>query len=70
MALLMLIFWLRYAIVVALAVAPALAGKAACMVLGCAAYGLASGLIGARAWRVLRLGRQPTAATPVPVGCA
>ena len=55
MALLMLIFWLRYAIVAALAVAPALGGQAVFVVLGCAVYGLASGLVGAWAWRGLRL---------------
>ena len=67
MALLMLIFWLRYAIVVALAVAPALGGKPSFMVLGCAAYGLASGLFGARAWRVLGLRRARTSAMPIPM---
>ena len=58
--LLMLIFWLRYAIAAALAVQPVLAGQPAFMWLGCAAYGLAGGLFGARAWRVLQQ-RKPLA---------
>ena len=70
MALLMLIFWLRYAIVVALAVAPALRWQPVFVVLGCAAYGLASGLIGARAWRVLRLRRGQASALPVRLASA
>ena len=70
MALLMLIFWLRYAIVVALAQAPALGGQPVFMVLGCAAYGLASGLVGARAWRVLQLRRVQSSAMPVQLASA
>ena len=70
MALLMLIFWLRYAIVVALAVAPALGGQVAFTVLGCAAYGLASGLVGARAWRVLRRRRPQASAARAAVASA
>ena len=70
MLLLMGVFWLRYAIVVALALAPALGRQPAFMVLGCAAFGLASGLFGARAWRVLRLGRQPSTAVRASVASA
>ena len=70
MLLLMLVFWLRYAIVVALAMTPALGRQPAFMVLGCAAFGLASGLFGARAWRVLRLGRQPSTALQAAVAGA
>ena len=65
MALMMLIFWLRYAVAVALAVAPALGGQPLFAVLACAAYGLACGLIGARAWRVLRLRCSPAWARPI-----
>ena len=54
MVLLMAIFWLRYGVAVSLAVAPALAADTVFALLACAVYGLASGLLGARAWRVLR----------------
>lgn len=63
MVLLMAIFWLRYAVAVSLAVAPALRADNLTVLMACALYGLASGLFGARAWRVLR-----TASTPAPVG--
>ena len=53
MALLMLIFWLRYAVAATLAVVPALAGEPAFVGMAGALYGAASGLFGARAWRAL-----------------
>ena len=70
MALLMLIFWLRYAIAATLAVVPALASEPAFIALASALYGVASGLFGARAWRVLQQRGQAltlaTAATAAP----
>ncbi len=54
MALLMLIFWLRYIVAVALVITPSLAGQTLFAAAACALYGAASGLFGARAWRVLR----------------
>ncbi len=67
MLLLMLIFCLRYAIAAALAVQPALAGDPGFRLLACAAFGLAGGLFGARAWRVLRQRRSPAQAGSSPV---
>ena len=54
MALLMLIFWLRYAVAVSLSVSPTLAGEPVFVALAGALYGAASGLFGARAWRALQ----------------
>ena len=54
MALLMLTFWLRYAIAASLAVVPAPAGEPVFMAGASALYGVASGLFGTRAWRVLQ----------------
>lgn len=62
MVLLMAIFWLRYAVAVSLVVAPALRAGSVFALLACALYGLASGLIGARAWRVLQTASTPAAA--------
>ena len=70
MLLLMGVFWLRYAIVVTMALSAALGRQPVFMVLGCAAFGLASGLFGARAWRVLRLGRLPATAVGAEVARA
>lgn len=54
LGLLMLIFWLRYTLAVALAMVPALAGQPGFVAAACLLYGTASGLFGARAWRVLQ----------------
>lgn len=54
LGLLMLIFWLRYTLAVALAMVPALAGQPGFVAAACLVYGTASGLFGARAWRVLQ----------------
>ena len=54
LGLLMLIFWLRYTLAVALAMVPALAGEPALVAAASLLYGTASGLFGARAWRVLQ----------------
>ena len=54
MALLMTIFWLRYGINASLAMVPALAGQPAFAGGASALYGAASGLLVARAWRVLQ----------------
>ena len=54
MALLMLIFWLRYAVAASLAVSPALAAVPIFVGMAGALYGAASGLFGARAWRALQ----------------
>ncbi len=62
MVLLMAIFWLRYAVAVSLAMSPALRADTLFALLACALYGLASGLIGARAWRVLRTTTTPALA--------
>ncbi len=56
MALLMGIFWLRYAIAASLAMLPALANLPGFELAACAVYGLACGLFGARAWRVWQQG--------------
>ena len=63
MVLLMAIFWLRYAVAVSLAMAPALRANTLFALAACALYGLASGVFGARAWQVLR-----TSPTPAPAG--
>lgn len=60
MALLMGIFWLRYVIAVALAIAPGLAGQPLFAAAASALYGAATGLFAARAWRVLQQ-RAPAA---------
>ena len=57
MGLLMLVFWLRYALAVALATQPLLRADPAFVLLASAAYGLACGLFGARAVRVLQRGQ-------------
>lgn len=57
LALLMLVFWLRYTLALALAMQPLLRTDAGFALPACAAYGLAVGLFGARAARVLRHGR-------------
>ena len=62
MALLMTIFWLRYAISASFAMVPALATLPAFAGGASALYGVATGLLVARAWRVLRHG-QDSAAT-------
>ena len=54
MALLMLIFWLRYVVAVSLTMSPSLAGEPVFVALAGALYGAASGLFGARAWRALQ----------------
>ena len=54
MALLMTIFWLRYGINASLAIVPALASQPAFAGGASALYGAASGLLVARAWRVLQ----------------
>ena len=56
MALLMGIFWLRYAISASLAMAPGLAGQPGFAAVASALYGAATGLFAARAWRVLQHG--------------
>ncbi len=63
MVLLMAIFWLRYTVAVSLVVAPALRANTLFALVACALYGLASGVFGARAWRVLQ-----TTTTPAPAG--
>lgn len=64
LGLLMGIFWMRYGVAAALAVSPALAAQAA-FATGCSAlYGLAAGLLAARALRVLRHRAGPAAAVP------
>ena len=63
MLLLMLIFWLRYAVAVSLTMSPTLAGEPVFVALAGALYGAASGLFGARAWRALQQrGNAPTVA--------
>ena len=59
LGLLMVIFWLRYSVAVALAMLPALAGQPAFAAAACLLYGTASGLFGARAWRVLQQRQTP-----------
>ena len=66
LGLLMLIFWLRYAVAVALAMVPALAGQRGFVLAASLLYGLASGLFGARAWRVLQHRPAPGRAAHVP----
>ena len=66
MVLLMLIFWLRYAVAVSLAVSPTLAAEPIFVGMAGALYGAASGLFGARAWQALQQrGPAMTGATAV-----
>lgn len=58
MALLMTIFWLRYGINASLAMVPALAGQPAFAGIASSLYGAATGLLAARAWRVLQQGQS------------
>ncbi len=63
LALLMLIFWLRYAVAVSLAVSPGLAHIGLFVLASGLLYGVATGLFAARALRVLQQRAQPTPAT-------
>jgi len=64
LGLLMAIFGMRYAVAASMAVSPALAAQAG-FATGCSAlYGLAAGLLAARALRVLRHRAVPVAAVP------
>lgn len=64
LGLLMLIFWMRYLVAASLAVLPTLATHGA-FATGCSAlYGMAAGLLAARALRVLRHRAGPAAASP------
>lgn len=54
LALFMTIFWLRYAVAVSLVIVPGLSGQPMFAAAACALYGTASGLLAARAWRVLQ----------------
>jgi hypothetical protein len=63
LVLLMLIFWLRYAVAASLAVSPGLAQAGLFVLAACLLYGAASGLFVARALRVLQQRAQPALAT-------
>jgi hypothetical protein len=63
MLLLLTIFWLRYLIAASLGVVPALAQVALFATSASVVYGVAAGMLAARAWRVLRQG-QPAAWLP------
>jgi hypothetical protein len=54
LALLMLVFWLRFAVAASLAVVPALAGQALLASAVSLLYGASAGLLASRAWRVLQ----------------
>ena len=63
LALLMLIFWLRYAVAASLAVSPGLANIGQFVLASGLLYGAATGLFVARALRVLQQRAQPALAT-------
>ncbi len=63
LALLMLIFWLRYLVGASLAVSPGLVHDALFVVAASLLYGAASGLFAARALRVLQQRARPALAT-------
>lgn len=70
LVLLMSIFLMRYVSGASLAIAPQLAGDVGFAITMCLAYGLPSGLLAARAWRILGHARPVASAAPARVSAA